>query len=29
MDHLLGWLVEMDLRRMFTFRHQATARALA
>ena len=29
LDPVLGWLVEKDLRRMFTFRHQNTARALA
>ena len=29
LNPILGWLVERDLRRMFVFRHQATASALA
>ena len=28
LDPLLGWLIERDLRRMFKFRHEVTARAV-
>ena len=28
LDPLVGWLIERDLRRMFKFRHEVTARAV-